>query len=181
MKVIYKLRGLLMAPLMIFVTLCTWGETDNDLLAWGIGGATFAVGLALRVWAQVHLRYRLKVRKTLTTTGPYACVRNPSYIGNTIILSGVCMLTGMFWFVPVQLVYCAAVYSLVVRYEEAYLATTFGAPYLEYCSAVPRWFPRWRALQTRADMGSYLIPSLLAEAHNLLYLLLFAVKELAVR
>jgi hypothetical protein len=129
----------------------------------------------------MHLHYRLKIRKTLTTTGPYALVRNPSYLGNTIIVSGVCMMTGMFWFVPIQLLYCAVVYGLVVRYEEAYLAATFGAPYLEYRSAVSRWLPKWRASRSVPDMGTYWVPSLLAEAHNLLYLLLVAFKDLVIR
>jgi protein-S-isoprenylcysteine O-methyltransferase Ste14 len=181
MRLIYKLRGVLVAPVMIFATLCTWGQMDNRLLAWGIGAATFAAGLALRVWAQMHLHYRLRIRKTLTTTGPYAFVRNPSYIGNTIIVSGICLMTGMFWFLPIQLVYCAAVYALVVRYEEVHLAAMLGAPYREYLSAVPRWLPRWRASSSRPDMRPYLARSLLAEAHNLLYLLLVAFKELVIR
>jgi protein-S-isoprenylcysteine O-methyltransferase Ste14 len=181
MKIIYKLRGLIVAPVMIFATLCTWGEVRNHLLAWGIGGAAFAAGLALRVWAQVHLHYRLKIRKKLTTSGPYAFVRNPSYIGNTIIVSGVCMMCGMFWFLPIQVLYCAVVYGLAVRYEERFLIATFGAPYIVYRWRVPRWLPRRPAPQERTDMKPYLLPSLLSEAHNLLYLLLVAFKELVIR
>lgn len=178
MKVIFKLRGLLMVPPMIFVALCTWGEIEKELVVWGVGGVTFAVGLVLRVWSQMHLHYRLKIRKTLTTTGPYAYVRNPIYLANTIMLGGACMLAELFWFVPVQVLYCAMIYSLVVRYEEAHLAAKYGPPYLEYRAAVPRWFPKWRPSQERSDMAAYFSPSLLAEVHNLLYLLPFVVKEL---
>lgn len=181
MNAVYRVRGLLMVPPMILITLITWGECENELCIWGIGGATFILGLALRVWAQMHLHYRLESKKTLTTTGPYACVRNPIYIANTAMLAGACMLAELFWFVPVQVLYCAAVYALVVRHEEARLAAKYGAPYREYLASVPRWFPRLRPLARATDMGLYFVPSLLVEAHNLLLLVPFLVKEAFVR
>jgi hypothetical protein len=91
------------------------------------------------------------------------------------------MLAELFWFVPIQVLYCALIYGLAVRYEEPHLAAKFGAPYREYLSAVPRWLPRWRPWKQGTDMGVYFTPSLLAEVHNLLLLLPVAVKELVIR
>ena len=79
MKTAYRFRGLLMLPPMVFVTLCTWGEVENEWVIFGVGGVVFALGVALRLWAQLHLRYRLNTRTVLTTTGPYAHVRNPMH------------------------------------------------------------------------------------------------------
>jgi protein-S-isoprenylcysteine O-methyltransferase Ste14 len=138
--------------------------------------------VALRVWAQIHLHYRLKVRKVLTVTGPYRFVRNPIYIGNTLIMAGACMLTELFWFVPIQVVYCAIVYSLVLRYEETHLTAKYGGAYLDYMSRVPRWIPRIGASGSPAGRGllaQYAVPSLRAEAHNMLFLIPFIIKELA--
>jgi len=167
-----------MAPPMIFITLCTWGEVENDLLVFGLGGVAFAAGLFIRLWSQTHLRYRLHIKTTLTRTGPYAYVRNPIYIGNTFILVGACLLAEMFWFAPIQLLYCAIIYSLVVRYEEAHLAEKYGVAYLDYVKRVPRWLPKLlRPESTRANVTQYLGVSTLAEAHNLLFLLPFIIKE----
>lgn len=183
MKTIYALRGWLMVPPMLFVTLCTWTETEGHLFVFGIGGFVFALGLVLRVWAQIHLHYRLKIRKVLTVTGPYAIVRNPIYIGNTIILAGACMLAELYWFVPLQILYCAVVYTFVVRYEENHLAQKYGNAYVKYLSSAPRWFPK-RTTGLSNGKGhfftEYLLPSLLAEVHNLLLLIPFIVKELIV-
>jgi protein-S-isoprenylcysteine O-methyltransferase Ste14 len=168
-----------MVPPVLFITLCVRAECENRLLVWGLGGLTFALGLALRLWAQIHLHYRLKVPKTLTVTGPYAYVRNPMYIANTIILVAACMFAELFWFAPIFVLYCAAVYAFAIRYEEARLLRRYGTAYAEYARRVPRVFPKFaRPAPAGASVSAYLFPSILAEAHNLLFLLPFVLKEL---
>jgi len=76
-RLIYKNRGLLMVPPVVFMVLCTWKEIENDALVFGLGGIVFGMGLCLRIWSQMHLHHRLKVHKILTTTGPYVYIRNP--------------------------------------------------------------------------------------------------------
>jgi protein-S-isoprenylcysteine O-methyltransferase Ste14 len=179
MKLIYRLRGWLMVPPMIFILLCTRHECENALLVWGLGGLTFGVGLALRLWAQMHLHHRLRVPKTLTMTGPYAYVRNPMYLANTALLAGTSMLAELFWFVPFLVLYCALIYTRVIRYEEAHLLRKYGAAYQEYMARVPRLLPKWTPQETTgARVSRYLLPCILAEAHNLLFLLPFVIKEL---
>ncbi len=181
LKIIFKLRGYLMIPPVIFVILCTWGEIEKDWLVFGLGGAIFALGFALRVWAQMHIHYRLKTKKMLTTTGPYAYTRNPLYIANTVMLAAVCMLSELFWFAPIQILYCAAVYSFVVRFEEEHLTQKYGTAYLNYVNEVPRWFPRLRQLninKTNINTNKYFTPSIAAEIYNLLLLLPFVIKEI---
>src|SRR5262249_10566459 len=63
--------------------------------AWlaGVGVALFALGLALAVWARVHLGRNWgppmteKQAPELITTGPYRWIRNPIYSG--LILAGI--------------------------------------------------------------------------------------------
>jgi protein-S-isoprenylcysteine O-methyltransferase Ste14 len=168
-----------MVPPALFITLCVRHECENRLLVWGLGGLAFTLGLALRLWAQVHLHYRLKVPKTLTASGPYAYVRNPMYIANTIMLAAACMFAELFWFVPIIVLYCAVVYAFTIRYEEARLLRRYGTAYAEYARRVPRVFPKFaRPTAGGASVSSYLFPSILAEAHNLLFLLPCALKEL---
>jgi protein-S-isoprenylcysteine O-methyltransferase Ste14 len=176
----FKSRGFIMTPPLIFATLCTWNETENDFIVFGLGGAMFMAGLLLRIWSQIHLHYRLKVHKVLTTTGPYAYVRNPIYIGNTLMLVGVIIMSELLWLAPLMLIYCAVGYSAVVQFEESHLLEKYGAPYAEYLARVPRWLPNFTiaAARTIIDTHRFLGPSLLAEAPSLLLLLPFIIKDL---
>jgi protein-S-isoprenylcysteine O-methyltransferase Ste14 len=163
------------------MVLCTWGECEHELLMATLGGAVFLCGALLRLWAQMHLHYRLKARKRLTRTGPYALVRNPIYIANTLLLLGLCIGSEVLWLLPLVLLYCGVVYTFVVRQEEAHLAAKYGPPYREYLSQVPRWVPRlgsWGGVRGR--MGhEFLWPSIAAELHLLLWLAVPLAKELA--
>jgi protein-S-isoprenylcysteine O-methyltransferase Ste14 len=174
----YRVRGLLMAPMFLVMVLCFWHECEDHALQFTLGPGLFAAGLALRIWSQMHLHYRLDVRKVLTTTGPYAWVRNPIYIGNTLILMGICVLSELVWFVPGVLLICAAVYSMVVRYEEAHLTRKYGRPYLDYMAAVPRWLPRAPRENEPADVGRFFWPSVGVELYNLFWFAIPIVKEI---
>jgi len=165
---------------MLFVLLCTSWEVENELLVFGLGGLLLAAGVALRVWAQMHLHYRLPDAVILTRTGPFAYVRNPIYIANATLLIGCCMMSEVMVAAPFLLLYCMFLYSPVVRYEETMLAKRYGSAYLEYCRQVPRWIPRLPAQRYGARFRSldFLVPSLRAEAHTLLLVAPFVAKEL---
>ena len=176
----YRFRGWLMAPLALVMLLCKWHETESHVLAFGLGGAVFCGGWVLRIWAQGHLHYRLKVRKNLTTTGPYAYVRNPVYIANTLILIGMSIMSELLWLCPLAALYCAVVYTFVVRYEEGHLAAKYGGPYCQYLQRVPRWLPlrrTWRGL-VQLNVRPFLFDGIKSELHAVLLLALPLLKEL---
>lgn len=178
-KIWYKLRGLLIAPLYFFSVFCFWGEVESHWLIL-LGGCFFFAGLVLRIWSQMHLHYRLKVHKVLTTTGPYTYVRNPIYIGNTLILVGTTVLSELLWVVPIMIACCAITYILVVRYEEDHLTKKYGDQYLEYLKSVPRWCPRVGNIVKVPiqNLRTFIYPSIKAEMHILLLLVPFVLKEL---
>ena len=179
---VYKVRGILMAPPFLFLMMTFIGETEWDSLVWPMGFVLFGLGVLIRVWAQMHLHYRLRIRKTLTTTGPYVYLRNPIYVANTTMLLGLTVMSELLWFLPLMLVWCVVVYSLVVRREEAHLLNKYGEPYAEYVRNVPRWVPSSK----QSRMGSapqyqareYLWQSVAAELHCLLWLVPLIGKEL---
>ena len=175
---IYKIRGLLMLPPCVFVLFVVYQETEWSVALWPIGLAIFFAGVALRIWAQVHLHYRLKTRKVLTTTGPYTMVRNPIYIANSTMLVGLVVLSELLWFVPLMVIWCAVVYRFVVRREELHLTEKYGTPYREFLTAIPRWLPR-PAIYRRTDkpVRQFIVPSIVAELHCLLWLVPFIAKE----
>lgn len=179
-KWIFNVRGLLMVPPVLFMFICFRWETEVDAVILPLGAIIFASGMALRVWAQMHLHYRLRVRKTLTTTGPYSMVRNPIYIANTLIMAGICVMSELLWFLPITVMWCAVVYSLVVRYEEHHLSEKYGVPYAEYRASVPRWFPRLHrnASYKAVKVRQWLFSSVAAELHCLFLPAFILVKEL---
>ena len=128
LKLTYTWRGFLVASPVVIATLCFWGEYEQDGLVWPLGLLLFLGGWAIRVWAQQHVCYRLKTAKVLTTSGPYALVRNPIYLGNTLIVLGLVVLSELIWLVPLTGLWCAGVYTLVVRHEERRLRAKYGEP-----------------------------------------------------
>ncbi|GMV99904.1 MAG: hypothetical protein AMXMBFR84_10430 [Candidatus Hydrogenedentota bacterium] len=180
LRQVFEIRGLLMVPPVLLMALCFSYEFEQDYIVWPLGFAVFLCGLALRIWAQTHLHYRLRVRKELTETGPYAYVRNPIYIGNTLILMSLCIMSELLWFMPVLLAWIALVYSLVVRYEEQHLTEKYGDPYRQFLARVPRWIPRLplRPFVKTLSARQYLKASIVAELHCFLWILPFALKEI---
>ena len=177
-RIWYDFRGLAFAPAVVFIALCPFGECERHGIIFPLSGAMFLAGFALRVWCQMHLRYRLDVRKVLTTTGPYSYVRNPIYIGNTLMLLGACFLSEVLWFAPILLVWCVLVYRRVVKYEEAHLLKKYGEPYATYVRAVPRWLPSFgRAAPPLSNAGRFFVSSVLIEAPLLLYVVPFVIKD----
>ena len=98
---IYRHRGLMAAPPLIYALMSFRCETEQDWLVWPLGGLLVVAGVALRVWAQAHIRFRLRLRRHLATTGPYAIVRNPLYIANSAICVGCTIASELLWLVPV--------------------------------------------------------------------------------
>lgn len=109
-------------------------------------GALIAAGLALRAWAAGcaghHTRSTTIEAPALTTSGPYAHVRNPIYVGSILAGFGLAGLTADPW----MLLLCAAaflvLYATIVPAEERFLAGAFGEKYAAYARAVPRLIPR---------------------------------------
>lgn len=177
----YRYRGLLVSPPLIVGIVTSWKEYENTAVVWAVTAVIFAAGLGLRIWAQQHLHYRLQVKTVLTNTGPYVLVRNPIYIGNTLICLALTVASKELWLLPVTFLTCCVVYHFVVKGEEQALSKAYGEPYLDYLEQVPRWLPRWSSLPKSSWSPSFLVPSVKAEVYNFLFLVPLIVKELITR
>jgi protein-S-isoprenylcysteine O-methyltransferase Ste14 len=96
-----------------------------------------AAGLALRAWAAGHLRKN----QTLTTSGPYAWVRNPLYLGTLIAVAGCLVAAARPFLALVILAAFLLIYTPVVEQEEQHLRTLFP-DYDSYARRVPQFIPR---------------------------------------
>ena len=78
----------------------------------------------------------------LVTRGVFGLVRNPMYIGNALIATGMTMYfgapLGYLFLIPFFLF----VYQALIAAEEAYLHENFGNEYTVYCATVNRFLPR---------------------------------------
>ncbi len=172
----FRFRGALAAvPLVVAAVTFRW-ETERDVLMWSVALTLVALGMALRTWAQQHLHHRLGIPLRLTRTGPYSLIRNPLYVGNTLICVGATFASELLWMVPVTLAWCLVLYSVVVRYEESVLRANYGGGYQSYAASVPRWIPR-RLSANLAFINGHLRGALLVEARSLLVLAPFVLKK----
>lgn len=119
------------------------------IVSLAIGLVMVALGEAVRFWGVSIVGAETRTTGTvggtyLITTGPYAHVRNPLYLGNMIMYAGVGVMSmALFpWLLLAAMVWFYAQYALIISREEEYLAAHFGAAYQEYRKHVPRFFPR---------------------------------------
>jgi protein-S-isoprenylcysteine O-methyltransferase Ste14 len=116
-----------------------------------IGSALIVAGQLLRVWAAGHL----VKNKRLTTTGPYAYVKNPLYIGAITIVIGFCIVGMPPWNLEWSLrnprlwlyvLFIAAFFLYYmprkIKIEGDRLREIYGDAYTRYEQAVPDMLPR---------------------------------------
>src|SRR5678815_366020 len=93
---------------------------------------------------------------TLTTSGPYAWTRNPLYLGSFLMGLGFAIMSGSWIAAALILIPSLVIYPNVIRNEEAHLARLFPEEFRAYSARVPRFFPRFRAVERVFSMQQYL-------------------------
>lgn len=94
------------------------------------------LGLALRAWAAGHLRKD----ETLTTSGPYAFVRNPLYLGSLLAALGCVIAAARAELALLAGAYFLLVYLPVVDLEEQHLEELFPS-FGDYAKRVRAFLP----------------------------------------
>jgi protein-S-isoprenylcysteine O-methyltransferase Ste14 len=162
MMILRHLLSILLLPFVVVVLvprwiLRAWAVSDTHwpsgtalALAGHVAGVVvFAAGFALFAWC-VLLFARVgqgtlapwDPTRRLVAVGPYRYMRNPMITGVLTMLVGEALFHGSravaIWaaiFVVINQIY-------FMLLEEPGLEQRFGAAYVEYKSAVPRWIPR---------------------------------------
>ena len=127
-----------------------------------VGVAITVSGEALRVAAVHHIGVISRTRSDrlgpLVTSGPFAFVRNPLYIGNVLIWMGFAVTAGLLGAAPVVGVLLLAEYHAIAKWEEGRLESRYGQEYATYRSAVPGWLPRLHAWHRMAPVSCDEVP-----------------------
>ena len=151
---LFKCRNLLAALPLVYAFVSLRWEFEMDLVLWPAAVLLALFGAALRAWARCHCSYGVNERKTLTTTGPYALVRNPLYVGNLLLIAAAGVASELLWFVPIAFLWAFLIYCGVIRHEESRLEAKYGEEFTRYRSRVPTWWPRsLNVLESRATRG----------------------------
>ncbi|HEY4141775.1 MAG TPA: isoprenylcysteine carboxylmethyltransferase family protein [Pseudolabrys sp.] len=128
-----------LAPAYILTVLMSW-ETrlPIGLLLIVCGGLLGYGGFRSfgRTGAEVN---PYKPSTMLATTGVYAYVRNPMYVGLGLIVGGIGIALASDWTLVLLAAAALTVHFGVVLREERYLMAKFGAAYQRYCEAVSRY------------------------------------------
>jgi protein-S-isoprenylcysteine O-methyltransferase Ste14 len=106
------------------------------LVAAGLGLAIFAIvafgaaGTRVETW---------KPSTTLVIAGIFNWLRNPMYVGGTLILAGLAIGLASDWMLVMTIIFVPVIHFGVVKREERYLVAKFGEPYRQYMNTVPRY------------------------------------------
>jgi protein-S-isoprenylcysteine O-methyltransferase Ste14 len=144
-RVIFKYRSY--TPIPFLVVMVVFAAPTALSLALGLG--IVACGECIRFWGVSIVGSETRTTGAvggtyLITTGPFAYVRNPLYLGNMLVYTGVgVMARALFpWLPIVALLWFYLQYYLIVTKEEEFLAQRFGEAYEDYKKNVWRFWPR---------------------------------------
>jgi protein-S-isoprenylcysteine O-methyltransferase Ste14 len=133
---VFLQRDAALAPTSIVATTTALGV----VLAWLGAGLAVAARLALGVWFSGT--FGIKPSHALVTTGPYALVRHPMYLGLLLLLGGLAIAhdSAVSLGFVVLLVVPFAMHTVI---EEQMFKSHFGDAWTAYAGRVPRLVPGW--------------------------------------
>jgi protein-S-isoprenylcysteine O-methyltransferase Ste14 len=160
--------------IVFLIVLTIVGRPIAALYYWGVGAAV--LGIAVRLWASGHV----KKDKVLATTGPYAYVRHPLYVGNHLITVGFCLASGLWWSLFVWIALAFFYYPQTIAHEDALLARLFPGQWEDWARETRALLPRlapyrsgqtaeWSFAQSLKKNGEPIIAALLLAFLYVLY------------
>lgn len=144
----------------VFAAFCWWIwkplpvdlSLFSRMISMVVGTMLLLCGVALIVWGRLTLgreyfvstsqRAVLFAGQLLITTGPFAIVRHPMYLGILLVGLGGTLLYRTWTMVIITVMYLGL--RLRARREEKVLAAAFGEEWQDYILVVPPWLPRLR-------------------------------------
>jgi len=148
-KFLFKNRSYTLLP-WIFLMILFMSPTLKSII---IGGILILIGELLRLWAVSYAGSKTRTTDEvggdqLVTQGPFGIVRNPLYIGNIVIYTGVGIMSNalMPYLTIFAFLYFVFQYYCIILNEEEYLSNTFKDKFTLYKSKVNRFIPSFKKL-----------------------------------
>lgn len=172
-KALFRWRSFTPVPLLLLAVPLLWRSRGSGSTAWVAAGVSLcAAGQAVRAWVLGQVpdgtsgQNERLIATQLNTSGPYAHMRNPLYLGNLLVTLGVCVVAHEPLLVALVAVLFAAQYGAIVAAEEQFLRGRFGARFDEYAARVPRFWPRLHAAATPEGPRPWSWQRALRKEHN---------------
>jgi protein-S-isoprenylcysteine O-methyltransferase Ste14 len=86
--------------------------------------------------------FPLDAPREFVATGPYRYVRNPMYIGGSLVILGAGLWLQSPSIVVLSVLFLLLMHLVALIYEEPSLEHRFGSSYRQYKASVHRWLPR---------------------------------------
>lgn len=109
-----------------------------NLLEGLVALAVMMIGLGVRIWAALTLgkfyttTLMIAEDHKVVTSGPYARVRHPGYLGDMLLWAGFGVLSGNLLVMLIFAVMFVSVYLYRIRAEESILVQELGNDYVQY-------------------------------------------------
>ncbi len=136
-------------PLPLVALMLLFADPTAQSFLWGL--PVTAAGELIRLWGVSIAGNETRVTgavgaSQLVTSGPFAYVRNPLYLGNIMLYLGMGIASfALFpWLQAGAALWFVFQYSAIVSLEEEFLREKFGERYRRYAAAVPRFLPGGR-------------------------------------
>lgn len=131
---------------LLLIAVCAFFAAPGELRV-VIGLALAAAGQLFRIFAAGTI---FKNRE-LASTGAYALVRHPLYLGNFLILAGFGLAAGSPWMALVLVLFWLIWYPSAIRYEDGKLERLFGDDWRNWSRGTNAVFPNRLNLRRLLD------------------------------
>jgi protein-S-isoprenylcysteine O-methyltransferase Ste14 len=152
---IFRYRNLLFPILffsLVFSVKPSLGSKYLENALYVIGVMVALAGQTLRaltiglVYVKRGGRDRKIFARGLVKKGIFAHCRNPLYVGNILIITGLGIVAHSFLFALIGIPLFIFLYLAIIRAEEHFLAGKFGQEYIDYCRSVNRFMPKFSGI-----------------------------------
>ncbi|NRA66383.1 MAG: isoprenylcysteine carboxylmethyltransferase family protein [Pseudobacteriovorax sp.] len=131
-------------PIPLIIMLLIWSEAT--VVSATLGVLSICFGELFRIYSVSFIGTVSRTRsdstgQRLVSSGPFAIVRNPLYVGNFFVSVGFSLFSGVAWIVAVTAALFFVQYYFIVKYEESILSKKFGDEYQGYLRKVPAFVP----------------------------------------
>lgn len=145
-KFFFKYRSY--TPLPFFFVMIIFMKPDLFSILSGL--PLIIAGEIIRIWAVSFAGSETRTTdgvggSNLVTQGPFSIVRNPLYLGNVLIYTGIGIMSfAIFPYLQIfGLIYFTFQYYCIILNEEEYLVKTFSSKFEIYLKSVNRFIP-WK-------------------------------------
>ena len=132
---------------LLLVAVCAYSARLNM--------GTVAIGMGIAVAGQLFRIYAagfIHKNKQLATTGPYALVRHPLYLGNFLIMFGFTLAAANLYVTLAVLLFWLIWYPAAIAYEDSKLERIFGEEWRTWNKNIRAVIPgRFRFVDLRAS------------------------------